>query len=550
MNRKSCQLVVLAALLLLAGHVLAETKKFVYVYTADGELLSPMSPASICPDPVTFETQTDACKGVEVGSDGQYNLALKTDVLAERVSIVLVVHRVEVLNHAGDFQFMLLGSHRRVNRIVANKINDNLHVDAVSEALVRAVEKAERVVLGSTVPEGQRASNHIRSVDVNALNTLLSASVPDSTGPAAWIAAQTDDLSSDQEQALADLAGLALENHDDELAQFLLIRNLTQGLLDPRNLDSLVDQTATQINAIGMSEGTGVMVLTADTYMVSIGQVVELSTARSVHADNFFGYSWTGVQSDGHHATFQKDLPGLYTVCVTGEAVNVLDNSTDCIRLLVTEPAVAIVQTEKTQLGSGEIIWLSGENSIGAVTYQWSGDGGFAQIDQSRVFWTAPQEEGEYTVHLTVNGTAHATATVQVINARPICALFTDKRIIYTSDPDAVATLISLARTSDGSKLDSIDWAVVAQPVGSHPVLSSVDQSITQFTSTDPGVYTIQLTAYRNGLNHSKTVDILVLQRHAPIALAGNDRVAFRHQAVPLDGSRSYDPDGDTLGFL
>ncbi|MDA3928317.1 MAG: PKD domain-containing protein, partial [Prolixibacteraceae bacterium] len=94
-------------------------------------------------------------------------------------------------------------------------------------------------------------------------------------------------------------------------------------------------------------------------------------------------------------------------------------------------------------------------------------------------------------------------------------------------------------------------WSEVSKPSGSNAVLSSNTAKQPTLSPDVEGDYIFSLTV-NDGVNTSATDEIIITAKEnlAPIANAGNNQLIQLGQEVLVDGSQSYDPDGETLSFL
>ncbi|GLI39917.1 VCBS repeat-containing protein [Geobacter hydrogenophilus] len=96
----------------------------------------------------------------------------------------------------------------------------------------------------------------------------------------------------------------------------------------------------------------------------------------------------------------------------------------------------------------------------------------------------------------------------------------------------------------------SYAWEMISQPQGSSATLMSALTTFPVFTPDLPGAYEIKLTVsneYATGV--PQTLLIQARQNIAPVANAGPDQSVPPGAMVTLDGSASYDTDGDPLTF-
>ena len=92
-------------------------------------------------------------------------------------------------------------------------------------------------------------------------------------------------------------------------------------------------------------------------------------------------------------------------------------------------------------------------------------------------------------------------------------------------------------------------WRLTASPLNSLTTLGTPDTIFTDITLDQPGQYIAELTVNDGDLSSAPdylTIDTL---NSAPVAQPGNNQTAEIGQQVILDGSASYDVDGDSLNY-
>jgi len=93
-------------------------------------------------------------------------------------------------------------------------------------------------------------------------------------------------------------------------------------------------------------------------------------------------------------------------------------------------------------------------------------------------------------------------------------------------------------------------WTLTSKPDGSSATLSGANTSRPSFVADLPGVYTASLIVTDvDDLSSAPDTVVVSSLNSAPVADAGPDQGTFVGDAVSLDGSKSSDPDFDTLRF-
>lgn len=99
------------------------------------------------------------------------------------------------------------------------------------------------------------------------------------------------------------------------------------------------------------------------------------------------------------------------------------------------------------------------------------------------------------------------------------------------------------------SELITYQWSLVAKPQGSISVMNNADSVTPNFTPDVQGIYVPQLIVndgFQNGAPDNLTVTALP-PNTPPTALAGPDQSVITGSQVFLDGTQSFDPDGDPI---
>ena len=161
-----------------------------------------------------------------------------------------------------------------------------------------------------------------------------------------------------------------------------------------------------------------------------------------------------------------------------------------------------------------------------------------AQVD----FW--PDAPGVYRIRLTVSdGVAQATdEVILTVLGPPVADAGADQVVL-------VGTRVELdgSASFDPSGLPvSFVWTWVARPVDSMARLSDPFSARPSFVADVPGTYILQLSVESDG-GQSEPDEISVYAHRPPVAIIDGPTVAPTEAQAVLDGSASYDPDGDDI---
>ncbi len=158
-------------------------------------------------------------------------------------------------------------------------------------------------------------------------------------------------------------------------------------------------------------------------------------------------------------------------------------------------------------------------------------------------------KSGSYVVQLTVNDghvdSAPATTTIDTINSLPVANAGIDQEVHEGSS----VTLNGSASDVDGDLL-TYKWAFSALPAGSTASIADPTALSTSFIADLDGTYVLQLTA-NDGQADSHPSSVTVTSTNLkPIAAAGDDQsLTLINSTVQLNGSQSYDPNGDNITY-
>tara|TARA_B110000211_G_scaffold234958_1_gene307792 strand:- start:4481 stop:6256 length:1776 start_codon:yes stop_codon:yes gene_type:complete len=117
--------------------------------------------------------------------------------------------------------------------------------------------------------------------------------------------------------------------------------------------------------------------------------------------------------------------------------------------------------------------------------------------------------------------------------------------------------LVGSEATLDGSLSTDIDndsltynWTLVESPEGSAAILNNEDSESPTFIPDMLGSYIVGLTVHDGKL--SSEIDYVTIspENQLPVADAGRDFSIIVGEPITIDGSNSYDPEGDELTYL
>lgn len=208
----------------------------------------------------------------------------------------------------------------------------------------------------------------------------------------------------------------------------------------------------------------------------------------------------------------------------------------------------------------GTAVYLEGTASSDPdgdlLSFQWSiltlptgSTATLAKANQPSPYFT-PDQEGNYVIQLIVvdaKGLASSpdTVTVSTINSAPIA----------DAGPDQIVTSLGTAITLGGESWDpdgdsiSYSWAMTSKPAGSMAILSDPASPNPTFVADVYGDYMIELVVTDSWASSPSDSVKVSFGNLRPVADGGNSFAMPRGSVVNLDGSASYDPNGDPITY-
>ena len=304
---------------------------------------------------------------------------------------------------------------------------------------------------------------------------------------------------------------------------------------------------------------------------VFVNDTVTLDGSGSTDVDgNLLTYTWAfTTRPDGSTAalsntaavnpTFTVDKAGTYVVSLIvndGTVNSVADTVT--ISTLNSAPVANAGADQSAYVGNTVTLDGSGSTDVDGnlLTYSWAfttrpQDSNATLSDTAAVNPTFTVDKaGTYVVSLMVNddtvNSTPDTVTISTLNSAPVASAGADQSA-HVNDP--VTLDGSGSMDVDGNQL-IYTWAFTSKPQDSTATLSDATAVNPTFTVDKAGTYVASLTVNDGTVNSETDTVTISTINVAPVASAGTDQsITVIGTTVLLDGSQSYDPDGDSITY-
>ncbi|UJS17316.1 MAG: PKD domain-containing protein [Candidatus Jettenia sp.] len=208
----------------------------------------------------------------------------------------------------------------------------------------------------------------------------------------------------------------------------------------------------------------------------------------------------------------------------------------------------------------GNTVMLNGSGSSDPdgdlLTYNWSfiskpGGSSATLSDSTLVNPTFTVDKaGTYKVSLVVNdGTVDSiadTVLISTMNVKPVANAGDDQSVYVGS----LVTLDGSGSSDPDEDQVTYNWTFQSKPQNSSATLNNPTSASPTFTVDKAGTYVVKLIVNDGALNSDPDTVTISNINVAPVADAGDDQaITVIGTTVQLDGTQSYDPDGDPITY-
>ena len=250
--------------------------------------------------------------------------------------------------------------------------------------------------------------------------------------------------------------------------------------------------------------------------------------------------------------------PGDYVVILSASAGETLQTLAFTRFSLFNQCPVAVAGPDSSAF-IGRAVAIDGSGSFDpdndTLSYHWAfadkPQGSMAQLsgEETAACSFTPDRHGQYVLDLIAgDGFCESPADRVIVttqNRPPLAQAGVDK-LVHVGD--TIALDAGLSSDPDNDSIVGWQWALT-KPDGSTAQLATSDARSTAFTIDKKGEYRISLKVF-DGIDWSVADEtVITAENRCPVAEAGSDRLALVGNAAQVDGSGSFDSDGDALTY-
>lgn len=298
--------------------------------------------------------------------------------------------------------------------------------------------------------------------------------------------------------------------------------------------------------------------LTADKVCVEPSDIVNLEVTATDPNGDSLTYSWTAtggtIEGAGNLGTWQApEDEGTYTVTTTVSdgKLEVSESKAITVEVINRAPMITSFTVDQSNISPLDVVNLQVEATDpngDSLTYTWTVTGGTIEGTGNLVTWQAPEDEGTYTVTITVSDgeltmSQSKDLVIQINNQAPSIVSFTSE--MSTVEPES-STDFSVEVVDPNNDDLTVVWNATA---GS---FEGSGYTVHWIAPQTEGNYTITVTISDGQVEVSESKTIAVVKTNeAPvikdITVPATSVTPLEH--LPLQANFS-DPDGDALTFI
>lgn len=272
------------------------------------------------------------------------------------------------------------------------------------------------------------------------------------------------------------------------------------------------------------------------------------------------GSNATLINAQTVNPNFIADVRGQYVFeLMVNDGVNDSLKDTVIITTLNSKPIAnagvdQVVDVNSRVLVNGSASYDADGN---ALTFAWEfvskPEGSTAVLETPNSLQTVfnADKTGEYVLRLVVRDAYLESEPDMVViqankvNLAPIADAGADSKVFVG---DTVTLDASASSDANGDNLN-YQWSLISKPEGSQAILNQPNQVKSDFKLDQSGQYIAQLIVNDGQLNSEPDQVIITTLNTRPVAVVRTLDTIVQGQSITLDGSGSYDKDGDSLTY-